>query len=74
MPSLPKLSGNDTLKLFQKIGYEIVRQKGSHCIIRKNNITFPVPLHKELDTGMLKGLIRQANLSNDEFIKLYNKR
>jgi len=74
MPPLPKISGNTALKVFQKLGYQVIRQKGSHCIIKKDSITFPVPLHKELDTGMLKGLIRQAKLTNEEFINLYNNK
>jgi predicted RNA binding protein YcfA (HicA-like mRNA interferase family) len=55
-----------------KAGFQIKRQHGSHIILRRD-VPFAqvvVPDHKELDTGTLRGILRQAGLSPDEFIAL----
>ncbi len=36
MPKLPRISGDEAIKVFQKIGFNIVRQKGSHVVLRRN--------------------------------------
>lgn len=48
------------------------RQRGSHIILVREEprTTISVPDHKELDRGTLRGIIRQAGLSVDEFIEL----
>lgn len=48
MPKLPRISGETAIKVFQKLGFSVVRQKGSHVVLRKNNVGCVVPLHKEL--------------------------
>ena len=74
MPKLPIVSGKDVVKALFKIGFEHVRTKGSHAILNKQTengkITIPVPLHKELAKGTLKSIMRQADLSLEEFLKL----
>ncbi len=51
------------------MGFEQVRQRGSHVVMRRADQGTVVPLHKEVKTGTLAGIIRQAGLSQDEFIK-----
>ena len=65
LSKLPVLSGRKLIKILKKIGFEVVRQKGSHIVLSKN---FPegrkglvVPNHKEIDRGTLAEIIRQAN-------------
>ena len=74
MPKLPVLSGKDVIKVLSKIGYQHVRTSGSHAILNKQTekgkITIPVPLHKELAKGTLKSIMRQADLSLDDLLKL----
>jgi len=71
---IPIISGNGAIKAFIKIGYIVVRQKGSHVRllndINSNRKPLTVPLHKELDKGLLRSLIRNAGISVEEFIKL----
>lgn len=49
MPKLPRIAGKELVKVLQKEGFEIVRQKGSDVQVRKyvdsEKITFPVPVH-----------------------------
>jgi len=71
MPKLPSISALKAIKCFEKIGYEVVRQKGSHVRLHhptKNPLT--VPRHKTLGTGLLRKLLRDAELSIEEFVSL----
>ena len=72
MSKLPRISGRECTKALEKIGFYFKRQEGSHIILRRNNpfCQVVVPEHKELDRGTLRAIIRQANLSVDEFVKL----
>jgi predicted RNA binding protein YcfA (HicA-like mRNA interferase family) len=46
-----------------------VRQSGSHVVMRRNTKGCVVPMHDELKVGTLAGLLRQAEVSADEFIE-----
>lgn len=72
MSKLPRVSGQKAIAALQKIGFEVIRQSGSHIVIKKSDpyTQLVIPNHKELDTGTLRAIIRQANLSVDEFIAL----
>jgi predicted RNA binding protein YcfA (HicA-like mRNA interferase family) len=69
MPRLPVLSGQDVVKILEKLGFEQVRQRGSHVVMRRGSAGCVIPLHKELKTGTLAGILRQAQLSHDAFIE-----
>ena len=71
MPKLPIVSGKIAVKVFEKLGYKIIRQKGSHVVMRKGNCGCVLPLHKSLAIGTLKSAIKQAGLDNEEFIDAY---
>jgi predicted RNA binding protein YcfA (HicA-like mRNA interferase family) len=72
MSSLPKISGRECVKALSKAGFLLRRQHGSHMILRRNEpfTQLVVPDHKELDRGTLRAIIRQANLSVEQFIEL----
>jgi predicted RNA binding protein YcfA (HicA-like mRNA interferase family) len=68
MPRLPVLSGSDVIKALERLGFEQVRQRGSHVVLRRGGTGAVVPLHKEVKAGTLAGIIRQAQVSADEFL------
>jgi len=72
MSGLPRISGYDRVKALNKAGFYFKRQKGSHIILRRDEpfAQVVVPDHKELDRGTLKAIIRQAGLTEAEFIEL----
>ena len=72
MSKLPVLSGKKCIKALGKAGFYFKRQEGSHVTLRRDEpfCQLIVPLHKELDRGTLRAIIRQAELSVNEFIKL----
>ena len=69
---LPVISGNEAIRALEKAGFIIVRQRGSHVRIKKVTsekvIKITIPLHETLDRGTLKGIIRNAGLTVEEFI------
>lgn len=74
MPKLKKLSGRELIKILcNKFGFTVKRQKGSHVLLIKKykwgKVGCVVPLHKELKIGTLKGILEQAEISEDEFAK-----
>jgi predicted RNA binding protein YcfA (HicA-like mRNA interferase family) len=71
MPELPHISGSEIVKIFQKMGFVVARQKGSHVVLRKGNTGCVVPIHKEVAIGTLKSAIKQAGISPEEFIHAY---
>ena len=73
MGEKPKLcSGKEAVRKFQKIGWTISRQKGSHVMMTKSGYqwTLSIPQHDELGPGLLRKLIHQAGLTIEEFNKL----
>jgi predicted RNA binding protein YcfA (HicA-like mRNA interferase family) len=67
MPKLPVLSGADVVRALERLGFEQVRQRGSHVVMRRESAGTVVPLHREVKTGTLTGILRQAQVSQDEF-------
>ncbi len=68
MPRLPILSGEDVIRMLQLLGFERIRQKGSHVMLRRAGIGCVVPLHREIKTGTLASIIRQAGLTTEDFL------
>ena len=68
MPKLPVLSGRDLVKALERLGFEQMRQRGSHVVMRRGSVVCVVPLHNEVKAGTLAGIVRQAGLTQDEFL------
>ena len=68
MPKLPVLSGADVIKALEQLGFAQVRQHGSHVVLRRGSAGTVVPLHREVKTGTLAGVLRQAGVTQDEFL------
>lgn len=62
-PRLPTLSGAELVSALQRLGFEQVRQRGSHVVMRRGTTGCVVPLHRELKTGTLSGILRQAGVA-----------
>ena len=69
MPDYPVLSGAEIVKALTRLGFVLVRQRGSHVVMRRGAIGCVVPLHREVKRGTLAGIIRQAGVTADEFLK-----
>ncbi len=73
MPKLPVLSGAELIRLLERLGFVQVRQRGSHIALRRGSVGCIVPLHRELKTGTLAGILRQAGVSQNEFLDQLGK-
>ena len=61
------------IKVFQKMGFQPVRQSGGHLIVtHPNGKSIPIPVHgrKEIAPRMLNKLLKQAGINREEFFKL----
>jgi predicted RNA binding protein YcfA (HicA-like mRNA interferase family) len=69
MPKLPHVSGAEAIRAMQRLGFEVARQKGSHIVMRRDTDGCVIPNHREIKTGTLAGILRQAGVSAEEFIQ-----
>ncbi|MBE7416411.1 MAG: type II toxin-antitoxin system HicA family toxin [Ideonella sp.] len=68
MPKLPHVSGGEVARALEHLGFARVRQSGSHVVMRREARGCVVPMHREVKVGTLAGLLRQADVSAEEFI------
>jgi predicted RNA binding protein YcfA (HicA-like mRNA interferase family) len=73
MPRMPRISSKEAIRALERLGFEQVRQTGSHVVMKKEaeegEIGCVVPLHRELKIGTLSGILKQAQISIEEFIE-----
>ena len=71
MTKLPLVSGDSCIKALQRLGYQEKRTRRSHTwLVCPGRSPIPVPRHRELGRGILRKIIKSADISVDEFIKL----
>lgn len=72
MSRLPVLSGAQVIKALERAGFEQVRTKGSHAIMRNAGTGrgATVPLHNPVKRGTLTAILRQLNMSAEDFSSL----
>jgi predicted RNA binding protein YcfA (HicA-like mRNA interferase family) len=68
VPKLPHLSGREIIRALERLGFQSVRQNGSHVVMRLGSRGCVVPLHKPVKVGTLAGLLRQAQVDVREFL------
>jgi predicted RNA binding protein YcfA (HicA-like mRNA interferase family) len=70
---LPVVSCREAVAAFQRAGYELDHQTGSHLVLRHKtgpHRRLTIPNHRELAKGTLRSLIRESGLTVDEFVAL----
>ena len=73
MATVPLISSREAIKAFEKLGYEVNHQTGSHIILRRTqspHLHLSVPNRRELPRGTLRGLIRSVGITIDDFCSL----
>jgi len=70
--NLKLVSGAEAVKKFQRAGWTVMRQKGSHVMLTKQGYqwTLSVPQHDEIGPGLLRKLLNQTGLTFEEFNEL----
>ncbi len=73
MPKLPRISSKKAIQVLEGLGFEQIRQTGSHVVMKKETeegkLGCVVPIHRELKVGTLSGILKQAQITPDEFIE-----
>ena len=70
---LPLVSGQRTVKILSVKGFRIVRQRSSHVQMKDAEgrlVTVPIHSGKDVSIGILKKILRDAEMSREEFIEL----
>ena len=74
MPKLPRVSGAETIRALERLGFTQVRQRGSHVVLKRMGPSGAtgcvVPLHAELAIGTLRGILKQAGVKPDDFVNM----
>lgn len=74
---LKPYSYRHVIKILGKLGFKIVRQRGSHIVLKgfykERNRTVVVPKHNEIAVGTLSAILFQAGITVEEFVNLEKK-
>ncbi len=73
MPKLPHVSGAEILRALDRLGFHKVRQSGSHVVMKRDSKGCVIPMHDEVKIGTLAGLLRQAEVTPEEFLLALRK-
>jgi predicted RNA binding protein YcfA (HicA-like mRNA interferase family) len=70
---LPRISGRQAIESLQRLGFRRDRQNGGHVFLKRVRVveqidSCTVPIHDELDSGTLGGILRQAKVTLEEFL------
>ena len=69
MAKLPSVSGKKVIKALGKLGFVVVRQKGSHVILQRESNLVTVPLHDPIKKSTLNAILKQADVSLEELLE-----
>jgi predicted RNA binding protein YcfA (HicA-like mRNA interferase family) len=73
MAKLRRASGQEAIRALERLGFVQIRQRGSHVVLKKQTLAGDVgcvvPLHRELAVGTLRGILKQAGVTSEEFIQ-----
>ena len=73
MPRLPVLKATELINALEKAGFHVIRQRGSHLRLKHPDgrvVTVPVHPGRDLGRGLLRKVIRDEELTRDEFMAL----
>lgn len=75
MSNLPQITPRKLEKFFTKQGFVILRQVGSHLrLAHSDGRKITIAIHnKPIAPGTFQSILKQANLTRDEFLKLFKK-
>lgn len=63
------VNGPEAVQALRRLGFESLRQTGSHHVMRCREKTVVVPQHKPIKPGTLRGMLEQAGVSIEEFVE-----
>ena len=73
MTELADISGKEALRVFVRLGYRVIRQRGSHVRMKHHDPSrhpLTIPMHKVIALGLMHRLLRDAGITMEEFKEL----
>ena len=73
MTTFPSITGSRLIRALRKMGFEVIRTKGSHCFLRHQDVRCTVvPLHRgeTIGRGLLSQILRDCDLSKEALQKM----
>jgi predicted RNA binding protein YcfA (HicA-like mRNA interferase family) len=76
MARLPRPSGQQMVRFLELQGFTVVRVRGSHHVMARDTQRTSIPVHgnRALKIGTLRGILRDIDMSPDEFERLWDER
>jgi len=77
LPKIRPLSSHKLIKILQRAGFKIIRQKGSHVIMMNDkNIRIVIPVHpgEDVKAGLIRAVIKEAGLSRQDFLNFLREK
>jgi predicted RNA binding protein YcfA (HicA-like mRNA interferase family) len=66
-----RISGKDLLKVFQRLGFQLVRQRGSHVFLRHpDGRRLTIPVYDVVPVNLLSWILAEGKITRQEFLKL----
>jgi predicted RNA binding protein YcfA (HicA-like mRNA interferase family) len=77
LPKISSIDSNRLIKILEREGFKVIRQKGSHIIlINEEKTRIVVPMHpgKDIKPGLCRAILREAGISRKKFLKLLKEK
>jgi len=77
LPKIPPINSSQLIKILEKEGFHVIRQKGSHVILinqEKTRIIIPMHPGKDIKPGLLRAILREAGINREKFLQLLKGR
>lgn len=75
MSKLPSLTGKKIISILKNAGFTVARQRGSHVFLKHEDgraTVIPVHSGEVIGPGLLSKILRDAELTRDDFLKLFD--
>ncbi len=73
MSNLPSISGKELLKILKKLGFKVIRCKGSHHFVRHidgRSTTIPIHSNENIGIGLLLKILKDCKISKKTYIEM----
>lgn len=77
MPKIPPINSNQLIKILERQGFKVIRQKGSHVILindEKTRIVIPMHPGKEIKPGLCRAILREAGINREKLLRLLKEK
>ena len=77
MTRLPPLKAKEVIKGLQALGFERIRQQGSHAIFHHEDCRrAPIPIHptKTISPYLLSDILKHLKIEDNEFLRAAGRR